>query len=470
MIDSLKSIVYEDALSWTDVEATLLAGQKSQKPTDKWEAAMEQLLVKTPTMLRGQVERICVSGTSSSVLLYDQAEQAVSRQPRMYDFNVLQQCADATWGARAIAAIRGVCPAGSAANAATSTLAKVLSWHYEEAIKPTERVVHQADYLVHHLVTSGTLPTTLRAETTTPTTTHQPAAGGFHSDWHNALKLGYDVYNLAYPPWLLDLLQTELGTSPDGVAALLPQITEPGRAVSALSQRTKELGYDHPDCRVVAGTTDSIAAFLASGADSPGQAVTSLGSTVAIKLLSETPVEDSSRGIYSHRLGDRWLVGGASNVGCAVLRQELFSEQELAALSSEIDPTVDSPLAYYPLLKIGERFPISNPNKEPLLDPKPTLPDGSVCRKQYLYGILQAIAEVEREGYAALRELGATPVTEVLTAGGGSRNDMWMRLRQRLLRVPTSRAANVDAAYGCARLAAKYHVEGAAAAGSAGEE
>ena len=58
----------------------------------------------------------------------------------------------------------------------------------------------------------------------------------------------------------------------------------------------------------MAGTTDSIAAFLASGASKAGQAVTSLGSTLAIKMLSTTPVEDNKRGIYSHRLGSQWLV------------------------------------------------------------------------------------------------------------------------------------------------------------------
>ena len=52
-----------------------------------------------------------------------------------------------------------------------------------------------------------------------------------------------------------------------------------------------------------AGTTDSIAAFLASGASGVGDAVTSLGSTLAIKLLSERPVDDSRYGVYSHRLG-----------------------------------------------------------------------------------------------------------------------------------------------------------------------
>ena len=181
---------------------------------------------------------------------------------------------------------------------------------------------------------------------------------------------------------------------------------------------------DYCDCcgvysiTITVGTTDSIAAFLASGADTPGQAVTSLGSTLVVKLLSEQHVEDSKRGIYSHRLGDRWLVGGASNVGCNILRKEEFSDNELVQLSSLIDPMVDSPLNYYPLTKVGERFPKNDPRKEPVLSPKPLRSGSSeaeevVYRKEYLHGILQGIAVIEKEGYAALEELGAPRVTEV---------------------------------------------------------
>ena len=35
-----------------------------------------------------------------------------------------------------------------------------------------------------------------------------------------------------------------------------------------------------------------------------GQAVTSLGSTLAVKLLSTTRLDDAAYGIYSHRLGE----------------------------------------------------------------------------------------------------------------------------------------------------------------------
>lgn len=92
--------------------------------------------------------------------------------------------------------------------------------------------------------------------------------------------------------------------------------------------------------------------------------MTSLGSTLAIKLLSTTRIEDARFGVYSHRLDDKWLVGGASNTGGAVLRQ-LFSDDQLENLSMQIDPMEASPLDYYPLPTQGERFPISDPKMAP---------------------------------------------------------------------------------------------------------
>lgn len=231
---------------------------------------------------------------------------------------------------------------------------------------------------------------------------------------------------------------------------ILPKVVEPGRPIGKLAAEFVKLGFPS-ECDIVGGTTDSIAAFIASGANEIGQAVTSLGSTLAIKMLSETPVEDASRGIYSHRLpGGKWLVGGASNVGCKILRDEGFSENELVELSGNIDPMVDSPLQYYPLTKQGERFPVQDPFKQPVLEPKPE------TRREYLHGILQGIANVERDAYLALESLGASPLKQVLTAGGGAKNPMWMQMRGRLLGVDARMAKNADAAFGAALLAKMY--------------
>ena len=108
------------------------------------------------------------------------------------------------------------------------------------------------------------------------------------------------------------------------VSNRLPKVVRPGEPIAPVSSHVAGKYGLGDGCVVVGGTTDSIAAFLAAGASEVGDAVTSLGSTVAIKLLSEVPVDDASTGVYSHRLGDRWLVGGASNAGCAVLREQGF--------------------------------------------------------------------------------------------------------------------------------------------------
>lgn len=89
-----------------------------------------------------------------------------------------------------------------------------------------------------------------------------------------------------------------------------------------------------------------------------------MGSTLAIKLLSTTRIEDARFGVYSHRLDDKWLVGGASNTGGAVLRQ-IFTDEQLEKLSEQINPMEASPLDYYPLQTIGERFPVADPNMAP---------------------------------------------------------------------------------------------------------
>ncbi|MCD6705472.1 MAG: carbohydrate kinase, partial [Thiobacillus sp.] len=151
-------------------------------------------------------------------------------------------------------------------------------------------------------------------------------------------------------------------------------------------------------------------------------------------------------GVYSHWFGDRWLAGGASNAGGAVLRQ-FFDDRTLAALSEQIDPTVASPLDYVPLPKAGERFPVNDPQLLPRLAPRPA------DDVEFLHGLLESLARIEAKGYGLLAGLGATPVTRVETAGGGAQNPAWSRIRERLIGVPVVRAAHTEAAYGAALLA-----------------
>lgn len=123
---------------------------------------------------------------------------------------------------------------------------------------------------------------------------HSPAEVRGSTDWNNALKLGFDVHALAFLP----------GLSGQPFSPALPHtVLQPGATAARVAPRAAAATGLPPTCEVAAGTTDSIAAFLAAGPAAVGDAVTSLGSTLAIKLLSDRPVDDGRYGVYSHRLG-----------------------------------------------------------------------------------------------------------------------------------------------------------------------
>lgn len=93
-------------------------------------------------------------------------------------------------------------------------------------------------------------------------------------------------------------------TSPQEYAHLLPsRVLAPSAPIAPVTAAVASRTGLPDSCIVCAGTTDSIAAFVAAGVSGIGQAVTSLGSTMAVKLLSDKRVDDAAYGVYSHRLG-----------------------------------------------------------------------------------------------------------------------------------------------------------------------
>jgi sugar (pentulose or hexulose) kinase len=368
-----------------------------------WREALWDLIATLPPAIRSQLSDIALDGTSGTVLACDE-ELTPRHPPLLYDDD------------RAVdeaALIAKTATPGHPAAAVTSGLAKMLWLKKRLGLTGARLYLNQADWL------SGLL--TGRVGMT---------------DYHNALKMGLDLDELKWPAWVEYLADVDY----------LPVPVAPGDRLATVSRpRARYLGV-HPGCMVHAGTTDSIAAFLAAGVSQSGDAVTSLGSTLVLKLLSDVRVESSEHGVYSHWFGERWLAGGASNAGGAVLRQ-FFDDRQLAELSEKIDPTVASPLDYMPLPRAGERFPVNDPALAPRLTPRP--PNDA----EFLHGLLEGLARIEARGYGLLGELGAPPVRQVETAGGGARNPAWTRIRQRLLGVPVKAAPHTEAAYGAALLA-----------------
>ena len=257
------------------------------------------------------------------------------------------------------------------------------------------------------------------------------------TDENNALKTGYDPVTRSWPNWI-----AATGLDP----SLLPKVVAAGTRIGTILPAIADRFGLPQGTAVVAGTTDGCAAFLASGAAQPGDGVTSLGTTLTIKLLSDRPVFAPEYGIYSHRIGNQWLAGGASNSGGAVLAG-LFSRDRMAELEARLEPEHPTGLDYYPLPKPGERFPMNDPTMQPRMTPRPE--DDVV----FFQAILEGIAGVEALGYRRLAELGASPLTSIRSVGGGAANAAWTRMRQRVLQVPEKRALSDHAAVGTARLA-----------------
>lgn len=397
LIDRQGKLVYE-------ASTPLAEGQRTETAPDDWWQALSGLLRAIPAEQTQQIRALSLDGTSGTLLLADNEGQPLGP-------TLMYNDARATTEARSIAEHA---PRESGAHGASSSLAKLL-WLMEHIdTSDVRHALHQADWLLGRL------------------------AGHYgFSDENNCLKLGYDPVKRQWPEWM-----NELGIPIEW----LPQVREPGSGIGLIDPAIAEELCLPVDVRICTGTTDSIAAFLATGASGIGDAVTSLGSTLAIKILADRPVFAPEYGIYSHRLWDQWLVGGASNTGGAVLLQYFTSEQ-MRELTEHLVPEIPSGLDYYPLPSTGERFPVADPKLAPRLEPRPDLD------ARFFQGMLEGIARIEKQAYQRLHELGAPWPGHLFTVGGGSQNPAWTQIRQQQLKIPFSPPRQEEAAYGAALLA-----------------
>ncbi len=400
----VRAVVLDDQKNQLYQYSTLMSkhGHNHRDPTLWWRATEAVLHALLARIDPDRVVALSVDGTSGTVLAID-AEGEPLGDALMYNDPVAEP--------DILSTIAALAPRESAAHGATSGLAKVL--FLEARLRPT-RLLHQADWIAGRL------------------------SGRFDlSDANNALKTGYDPVAERWPDWIA-------GTG--ARIELLPRVMSPGTPSGTISGPTAaRFGLDR-DTMVVAGTTDGCASFLATGAALPGEAVTALGTSLTLKILTSAPIFAPDFGIYSHRIGDSWLAGGASNTGGGVLAQ-FFSPDQIEDLSSRIDPDRPSGLDYYPLPGRGERFPIADPRLISRISPRPR------DDVTFLQALMEGIADIEALGYSRLMELGAPAPRSLRSVGGGSRNPAWTRMRQDRLRVPFLATDSEEAAAGAATLA-----------------
>ncbi|RVP22092.1 FGGY-family carbohydrate kinase [Sinorhizobium meliloti] len=371
-------------------------------PLGWWKAVQAALAQALEAIDGSHICAVGIDGTSGTMLPVA-ADGAPLATPLMYN--------DPVGDTAILERIAVHAPKESAAHGATSGLAKLLTF---QSLPEVFRVIHQADWIAGHFTGLYDI-----------------------SDENNALKTGYDPVARNWPEWL-----ARTGARID----LLPDVLPAGAPVATISPAAAEAFGLPSETVIVAGTTDGCASFLATGADRPGDAVSALGTTLTVKMLSDKPLFAPEFGLYSHRIGDMWLAGGASNTGGAVLAAH-FSNDRIAELSEQIDPASDTGLDFYPLLKPGERFPVADPAFMPRMEPRPTED------ADFLKAIFEGIAGVERLAYERLVSLGSPALGSIRTVGGGAKNGVWTEIRKRRLVVPFLPVLSEEAAAGAARLA-----------------
>jgi sugar (pentulose or hexulose) kinase len=245
-------------------------------------------------------------------------------------------------------------------------------------------------------------------------------------------------------------LGIDIGTS--GVRAAV--IEEGGGMLSMASTRFAALGGDPFSPATWFGALEAtllrlsvdcdlakVGALAVDGTSGTIVAVDIDGEPIGPARMYDEPCDDPS-----HRLGERWLVGGASNTGGKVL-ETLFPEGDLDALAATLRPETPTGLHLYPLARPGERFPINDPAFPPRLTPRP--PE----RERFFQAVLEGIGEIEALAYRRLGELGAPPIRSLRSIGGGAANPGWTRIRQGLIHPPFTSALSHEARVGSALLA-----------------
>ena len=373
-------------------------------PLQQWQIVAELLRQCICELTDVDIAAIAVAATSGSVMLCHVDGQPLTDMLLYNDTRASLQSQ----------IIKDIAPAHSGAHGSGSGLAKLLYLQQHHALPTNYYLMHQADWIASQL--GGEIGI---------------------SDYNNALKSGFDPQSMQWPDWLTAITPKKR----------LPTVVAPGTVTGemplALMLNLKLQQKTAP--KIIAGTTDSLAAFIATGAHQTGDGVTSLGSTLVLKIISDKAVFAPAFGIYSHKLANHWLVGGASNSGGAVIRQ-FFTDPKIATLTAQIDLS-QSPPDYYPLPATGERFPVADPRMSPRLTPRPD------SDSLFLHGLLNGIANIEQQAYGKLQQLCGTTLNSVRTVGGGAANPIWTQIRQQKLAVAFLPVSFSEAAYGAALLA-----------------
>jgi sugar (pentulose or hexulose) kinase len=405
-----------DVLGHAEEDFPLNENMREEQSPQTWWQASKKVLSKVLEQVNGAVhpsniKGIAVTSTSGTVIPLD-----ASHQP-LHPALMYSDKRSAEVSPRIMKAVDASGYEGYKGFNSSSGLSKMV-WFVENFPEKADKIakwVHAADYITGML--SGIWGLT---------------------DYTNALKSGYDVNTGTWPGYLFEGLSLD--------RAWMPQVHPAGKVIGHIEQAlAKDVGLSTAT-KVVLGMTDGCASQIASGAIKPGDWNTTIGTTMVIKGVTTGQIIDSQNRVYSHRHPQGyWMPGGASNTGADWVTQDFGGK--LDQLEQEAMKQVPSGHLSYPLRQKGERFPFISP------DATGFEPEGLDLRERFVSN-MEGVAYLERYAFELMEQLSGEKVNAVYTAGGGSQNKSWLKIRSNVMGLPIYKKKHTSGAYGAAVLAA----------------
>jgi sugar (pentulose or hexulose) kinase len=394
--------------------------REEQSPQQWWQACeaclQEMMHAVMEEMDTNLIRAVSVTSTSGTVIPLDENNEPIHHalmysDPRSVEEGRLSKAAAQTFHAHGYTGFN-----------ASSGLSKMVWFvrHFPEESLRIKTWIHATDYIIGKLC--GNFETT---------------------DFTNALKSGFDVSEARWPAYIHE----QLPLKKEWLQHVVPSGTVIGTLVPHLAEK---LGIR--EIQVVAGMTDGCASQVASGAVSPGDWNTTIGTTLVVKGVTTREIKDPLGRLYSHRHPQGyWMPGGASNTGADWITTRF--KDRLVELNQAAAKLIPTSFIAYPLLQAGERFPFIS------AEARGFAPAG-LSDEELFTANMEGVAYLERYAYELIESLSGEKVNAVFTAGGASNSDTWLTIRSNVLNLPIYKCGQVTGAAGAAIVAASetyYH-------------
>ncbi|HET9280226.1 MAG TPA: gluconokinase [Flavitalea sp.] len=178
----------------------------------------------------------------------------------------------------------------------------------------------------------------------------------------------------------------------------------------------------------VIGGSDGALANLGAGSNDDGSMSVTIGTSAAVRILSDNPITEKNMGIFCyHANGDQYIIGGASNNGAVVMQwikdsllQTPETYEDLFSLATNISLANDD-LFFVPYI-LGERAPVWDSDAKGIFCGLSINHTKAHLVRAAMEGITYNLYSI---GKLIMRSV---TVKDIYAAGGFAENSLWLQL------------------------------------------